>query len=66
MGIVYSKKIPPNRFKDAWRDYYTKNPVIQIPDVGIIGCSVDDIPTTCKSIVADFDTELLEPERLFR
>lgn len=66
MTVDLLKRIPPNRFNDLWREYYTKFPAFGIPIGGVITVGRDRLDETCKSIVANFDTKLLEPERLFR
>ena len=66
MSYLYAKRIPPNRFKDVWHKHYTKIPAFEPPDGGVITVDRDHLDKKCKSIVADFDTEYLEPERLFK
>ncbi len=66
LSYWYTKRIPPNHFNDFWREHYTKFPAFGIPRGGVITVGRDRLDETCKSIVANFDTKLLEPERLFR
>ena len=66
MSYLFAKRIPPNRFNDLWREYYTESPAFLYPLSGVIRVGRDKLDEECKSIVADFDTKFLEPERLFR
>ena len=66
LSYMYSKRIPPNRFKDVWRDHYTEFPAFELPGGGVVTGSRNHLDQECKSIVADFDTKFLEPERLFK
>lgn len=62
----FLKRIPPSRFNNLWHEYYTKNPAFEYPLGGVRTLGRTRIDEACKNIVADFDTEYLEPERLFR
>lgn len=61
-----SERVPPSRFNDRWREYYTKFPAFKLSQVSVSTIGRARIDEVCKEIVADFDTELLEPERLLR
>ena len=66
MSYNLLKRIPPNRFNNLWRERYTKFPAFEYPVGGVITIGRARLDEVCKSIVADFDTEYLEPERLFK
>ncbi len=66
MSVLLLERIPPNRFNDLWRERYTKFPAFLYPLSGVITVGWTELDEECKSIVADFDTTFLEPERLFR
>ena len=68
VALSYSlyKRIPPNRFNNLWREHYTKFPAYEYPGGGVISVGRNRLDEVCKSLVADFDTKYLEPERLFK
>lgn len=66
ISLGFRKRIPPSRFNDFWREHYTKFPAFEVPGGGVYTSVEASLDKFCKSIVADFDTEYLEPERLFR
>lgn len=66
MSIVHAKRIPPNRFNGIWRAYYTKYPAYEKTNGSVMTVGRTRLDEVYKGIVADFDTEILEPERLLR
>ena len=66
LSYWYTNRILPKRFNNLWREHYTKIPAFENPISGVITVGKYRLDETCKSIVADFDTKFLEPERLFR
>lgn len=66
MSYTSAKRIPPSRFNDLWREHYTKIPAYEHLFGGVITVGRARLDEECKSIVANFDTKYLEPERLFR
>jgi len=64
-SIRAKTKKDPTRFNDLWREHYTKFPAFELPRGSVVTGGASRLDEFCKTLVADFDTEYLEPERLF-